>query len=863
MNNFLKIALFFLISFSLHANSGKISGKVTDSQTGEPLIGVNIIIEGTQIGAATDIDGFYFIINLRPNNYTLIASYVGYEKTTISKIDVKSDLTTKVDFQMYPQTISTSEVVVTAKKPPIQKDLTSSQQNFSVQDIENAPIDNLEDLLIIQAGVSPIEIAERPDVIEDSPGDGLHVRGGRENETAFLIDGIRVDNPIWGGSSFSQSSSGSAFQEVSTTLGTFNAEYGGKMSGIINLITKDGTDKFSAKIDFDTDNFGIPEFNRNTFNTEFSLSGPLIFDNISFFTNLQLNTTDGRFLGYEIPNWTDLKGQLPISENEKYEVPVDWEDEFHGLVKLTWRILPQLRLMGSYIISDIKELKYKHEYKYLPSGLPWSDTRSEGITFSLTHQLSNSTYYEIIGSKQNIGHFLGLHKIREQRLLAESGYEEDIYGFSYSGAYSNQWRDTVETYEGKINLTSQLNNTHLLKAGFGFRTFDLFHLQDHAWTTPTTEIVVGTDDDGNPITQIFEDHKSYNNIAPKEYSAFIQDKMEFNEIGMIINLGLRWEQWNLPLQYMQNPELPLETKMLDVKPKNRLSPRLGLSYPISDKAAFHFAYGHFYQFPSYVNFLTGVNQKGEFGDRPNLLSVGLAILNPNMKPEKSITYEAGVQASVVKGMTLNVTTFYRELADLIGVTWIKNAGYVYYDNVDFGNVKGVEVIVDNNFTENFSARFNYTFSQTLISTSSPLTASQSIGTSSIAYRTDIADWDRPHDLSLYLRYSIPDIVNISLSGRAKSGRPYTVLAETPNTERMPWNINFDMKISKKFKLFGLRETVFLKVYNLFDRQNIYNVYSVTGAWDDDGDSGTPYASDANPKRISDGRRIRLGFTVEL
>ncbi len=859
------LIIIYLILFTVQIiASGKISGKVTDADTGEPLIGVNIIIRGTVIGAATDVDGSYFLINLKPGTYSLEATYVGFEKTIIENITVRTDLTTNVDFQMKLSSIETDMITVVAQEPPIQKDLTSSRQSFSAEEIASAPVETLSDLIIIQAGVSPLEITERAEVISDAPGDGLHIRGGRENETAFLIDGVRVDNPIWGGSNYAQNSSGSAVKEISTTLGTFNAEYGGKMSGIINLVTKEGGDKISGSLSFNTDNFGVSEYDRNTFRGELTLDGPVyLVDNLSFLLNIQGRTTNGRFVGYEIPNWSDLKGNLPIDSPDRRERSADWRDELHGLFKLTWRITPSLRLMGSYIISDKQELKYKHEYKYLPLGMPWNDTRTQGLTLALTHQISHSSYYELVLSRQHIGHFLGIHKTGPQRMLAASNDTEEIFGFNYAGAYSKLWRDTVETYEAKAIFTSQVSKVHLVKAGFGTRRLDLFHQQDHAWTDPSREIVVGTDADGNPVTKVFPEHQSYNNIDPVEYSAFIQDKMEFDDIGMIINLGLRWEQWGLPLKYMENPEKPLETKMIDVKPKNRFSPRFGLSYPISDKAAFHFAYGHFYQFPSYVNFLTGINTEGVYGDRPNLLSIGLAILNPNMKPEKSITYEAGVQFSVASDITMNVTAFYRELADLIGVRWIRSAGYVYFDNVDFGNVKGVEVIVDKRFSNNFSARINYTFSQTLISTSSPLTASQSIGTSSIAFRTELADWDRPHDLSVYLRYSLANTVNFSLSSIAKSGRPYSVLAETPNTERMPWNINFDGKISTDLNFFGLKQTVFVKVYNIFDRKNIYSVYSVTGKWDDDGDSGTPYASDANPRRISDGRRIRVGFDIEF
>jgi len=861
--NLIYTFLFTFISISIiKAGSGKISGRVTDAVTSEPLVGVNIMLEGRQLGAATDIDGYYFIINLEPGVYTMVASYVGYEQTTIEKITVRSDLTSKVDFEMSMTSISTKEIIVTAKEPPIQKDLTSSLQSFSSADIDAAPIEEIQDLLVMQAGISMLDISERASVIYDAPGDGIHVRGGRENETAFLIDGVRVDNPIWGGSQYSQKSSGSTVKEISSTLGTFNAEYGGKMSGIINLTTKDYGDRIRGELLFQTDNIGLESFNRETYRGELTISGPIV-KNFGFMVNIQGRTTDGRFPGYEIPHWTDLKGELPIDSPDAVEVPADWRDELHGLAKLSWNITPSLRLMGTYILSHTQRLRYKHEYKYYPSGMPWSDTKSQGFTLGLTHQISNSSFYQLRLSRQDLGHFFGLHPIREQELNSGSSGKEDIYGFRYSGAYSNYWRDTVITYEAGINFTSQVSNTHLLKTGINYRQLDLFHLQDHTGTTPTIEIVTGVDENGDPIKEIFEDHKSYNNIKPLEYSAFIQDKMEFDEIGMVINLGLRWERWDLPMQYMEDPDNPKETNMLDVKAKDRISPRLGISYPISDKAAFHFAYGHFFQFAPYVDFLTGVNQKGPYGDFPNLLSIGLAIANPNMKPEKSVTYEAGVQASLATDLTLNVTAFYRELADLIGVTWMKNAGYVFFDNVDFGNIKGIEIILNKHFSNQFSLRLNYTYSQTLISTSSPLTAAQTIGSSAIAYRTQLADWDRPHVLAVIFRYSPPKILDFSFNFRAKSGRPYSVLAQTPNTERMPWFINLDVKVAKTFDVWSSRLNLFLKIYNVFDRNNIYSVYPVTGLWDDDGDIGTPPAKDADPRRISDGIRLLLGLSLRI
>ncbi|MFQ6618121.1 MAG: hypothetical protein ACE5QV_05475, partial [Fidelibacterota bacterium] len=167
------------------------------------------------------------------------------------------------------------------------------------------------------------------------------------------------------------------------------------------------------------------------------------------------------------------------------------------------------------------------------------------------------------------------------------------------------------------------------------------------------------------------------------------------------------------------------------------------------------------------------------------------------------------------------------------------------------------------FSNYFSARVNYTISQTLISTSSPITAAQTVSSAPIAYRSFLADWDRTHDLSALVRISDPRNWAISLNSKMKSGRPYTVMAEQKNTERMPWNINVDVRLIKYLNFFGLKETVYLQIFNIFDRRNIYWVYPVTGKWDDDGDPGTPYAHDANPRRISDGRRARIGFKVEF
>ncbi len=856
------------ISVLFAGTTGKISGTVLDSETGEPLPGANILLEGTAIGASANVDGFYFILNIPPGRYVVQASYIGYNSTTKTEVLVETDMTTKVNFELQTTLLETETVTVVAVRPTIQKDRTSSQQSFVAEEISESPIVNIPQLLTTQAGVAGAETIERASIVQDAPGDGLHIRGGRENETAFLIDGVRVDNPMWGGAGYAQNSSGNSMNEVMTILGTFNAEYGGKNSGVINLVTKEGSERFSGLLGGYTDNFGVSEFDRNTFQGELSLSGPVPgINNFSFFINGQARTTDGRFKGYLIPGWADSKGQVPIYDEagnpRGEEISVDWKDEWNALVKLTWNLSSSVKLMTSYVNARIKQVKYYHSYKYIPYGMPWSDTKTNGFTFKVTHQLNASMFYDVTASYQMIDYWMGVHQVREQRIIMGSRLSEDVYGFYYSGGYQEFWADTTRTFQIKFNLTGQVTPTHLLKLGLDLRYLKLFHRLENAWTTPVDEIVVGVDEQGNPIREAYENHKSYANSEPLEWAVYFQDKMELESLGMILNLGLRWERWTLDQRYMQVPEMPMETPLIPTNPKIRLSPRLGVSYPVSDKAAFHFAYGHFYQLPSYVDLLSGINEGGRYPERPNLQDIGLAIFNPNIKPEKSITYEAGVQTQLFRDVSLNVTAFYREMSDLVGVTWVQTAGYVYFDNVDFGNSKGLEFVLNKQFNNYFSARVNYTWARTLISTSSPLTAAQTVSSTPIAYKTFLADWDRTHDLSALLRVADPSSWAFSLKATVKTGRPYTVMAEQPNTERMPTNINFDVRLSKYFDFFGLRETFYIQIFNLFDRQNIYWVYAITGKWDDDGDAGTPYAHDANPRRISDSRRILLGFKVSF
>ena len=215
----LVLQIFFIQAF---AQVGKINGIVRDASTSEPLIGANVLLEGTTIGAATNIDGYYVITNIPPGTYNLKASMVGYTPQIITGIRVNIDLTTDINISLKSSTFETEEVVVVATQPIVKQDVSSSVVNLNIKEIENLPVANVSSVIGLQAGVQ-----------------GLTIRGGASDQTAFVVNGITLrdarDNTPYTGISLT------SIGDMQIQTGGFNAEYGDIRSGLINVVTKEGS----------------------------------------------------------------------------------------------------------------------------------------------------------------------------------------------------------------------------------------------------------------------------------------------------------------------------------------------------------------------------------------------------------------------------------------------------------------------------------------------------------------------------------------------------------------------------------------------------------------------------------------------
>lgn len=233
MKRFLLLAFSLLLfTSSLLAQTGKVAGTITDRTTGEPLIGVNVIIEGTMFGAATDLDGYYTILSVPPGSYSLRVTYIGYTAERVTNIVVNINETVLIDLQMSDSSVETAEVIVTAAKIPIvQQDVSSSRANINSEEIGSLPTINVNRVLGLQAGIQ-------------STDEGIVVRGGALNQTAYILNGVTLrderDNKPYTGISVT------SIENMQVQSGGFTAEYGDLRSGLVNIVTFEGRrDKYT------------------------------------------------------------------------------------------------------------------------------------------------------------------------------------------------------------------------------------------------------------------------------------------------------------------------------------------------------------------------------------------------------------------------------------------------------------------------------------------------------------------------------------------------------------------------------------------------------------------------------------------
>ncbi len=911
----LLVAVMLLLPAMLWAGKGTVEGKVTDVK-GNPLPGVNVLVKGTYYGAATDENGYFRIGGMSPGFYDLQFSMIGYKVVLKTGIKVTALKPTYVEVQLQQTTLAFGqEIVVEGERPLLEVDQTASSVRFDSKDLDVQAVHNVKDVISNQVGVS-------------TQDDEVHIRGGRVDESMFIVDGLSVKDPLSGYSN-NLYVNVDAIQELEVITGGFNAEYGQAMSGIVNIKLKEGSDHFQGSFTYASDYFGLrktPWFNEQTDRTEFILSGPEPFSlllgrmgirlpgKLSFFSNgyMHLSNTYLPHAKRLVPAREWMK---PLARRE--------ENDWHFLYKTTWKITPQQKLSFSYdhslninqgyFMSRFQSRRfYPYDYQEILDQYNTLTKESILTNLSWTQTLSSRAYYELILGR----FFTNLHSAAEGKLW--SAY--DPYGDTKPIHYY------LTDLEGHVRVTfgdrfwDQGNPPDwydYYSDNWSFKgTFSYHPSQRHQWKTgfehQRSELqVIDIDSPWLGSSGLGRNYDAYRAVAYNG-AFYIQDKITFS--GMIANLGLRYDYW-FPGKYLENAVA--DTTVVTITPaarekfyretfelfgyrgKGHLSPRLGISHPVTDSDVLYFNYGHFSQLPTYNYVYAKLHANAEatyqlFG-------------NPNLNPKTTVAYEIGIKHKFDANQVLEIKAFYKDMFDYETSQRVNlfnprlgHMSFLIYINMDYARSRGLEMRFRRRFARYFSADANFTYSISTGKSSTPLDnllvvagrlEEKPLGESYLR-------WDQPLRFYLNLNYRVgpgqhprlgvwrlPSDWSVNLRFDYHSGRRYTPMTDirlreengklyyegTPRNDE-PYSAlappvhTLDLKAYKVFHTGKVRLKAFLQVENLLNSKLPRYINPFTGRPYDPGEIYSYSYVDRpnpneNPARYLEPRNYEFGLTV--
>ena len=864
--------------------TGKLAGRVLDQQK-QPLPGANVVILGTNLGAASDLQGYYNIINVPPGTYRVQFSYVGYQTVVVQNLLVSADKTTTQNAELAEETITAETVVVTAQRPVVETNLTSSVATVTSEDISILPVQELNDVVNLQAGVI----------------DG-HFRGGRLGEVQYQINGVTVNNAYDNSSTLRVDRS--LLQEVQVISGTFDAEYGQAMSGVVNAVLKSGSEKFAWNAEVYSSDYVFSASKRNRLpandavpaaerpgvddqfrplslqNYQFSLSGPTFIPKTTFILNSRRFVDDGYIYGtrvFQMTDRADFQRGTFAPTGDKEEVPLATSREWSGLVKITNRSLPNVEVSYQAIGNEIDAKRYNFGFYFNPDGASKQRTRSLVHGLDWRHILSKTTFYNV-SLRQNYFYYtdFAFENIDDPRYDAAGPSMGDVIrylGLSVQGVDLTRFKQRTNSYVFKGDLTSQLTRSHLVKFGAEVMYSDVqFGTPGGIIRNPGGLIL-----DRRYRSSVEVPFQELDSYKPLSMSVFGQDQIEWKDLN--VRAGLRWEYFDsrstVPSD-LQNPANAIQGAPISspkaATMKSSVAPRIGISYPISVEAALFFAYGHFYQFPG----LGQIFSNSDYSILRDLQAGGISygvLGNPDIKPERTVQYEFGYKHAINENLGLDFSVFYKDIRDLLGVEFVSTyaaAEYARLTNIDFGGILGYTIALDQRRLGLISAAVDYTYQRALGNSSDPReTATRKEASGQAVPEQVPLSWDQRHTMNATISVERPNNFSISTVIRYGSGQPYTPAIGSSFGSDIERNsgsksafVIMDLRAEKFLKLAGLNTSLFLRIFNVLDtRFSNGSIFARTGSADYSLNPVADRVSLADANRYYRPRRIEIGFSL--
>jgi outer membrane receptor protein involved in Fe transport len=892
------------------SGNGRISGTVTDRKTGRALAFVNIAVPEAKTGALSDSKGEFLIGNVLAGTYSIRAQFTGYAPETVTGITVRAGGVTPVKLGMTEIVVKTEETLnVTGERPLVNTKEGGTRRVITAEDIENRGLQNLGDVVAQSAGVS-------------SENNQIRVRGGRADETTFIIDGVTNRNPISGESTAGNINARSV-AEVNVIASGFSARYGQALSGIVDVKLKEGGQNFEAGFSAQGGSWFTQYYNGVISGPDWiagglSRLGIHLPGETSFLIDL---STD--FSNTYLPNIQNEPGRPRIRSGYedsflgmKYKysnsifMPAE-ENAWRGLYKWTWKPDGKNKFDFGYSkrmafdqgftrrpIADIagQSIAYPWAFKDRFEHTHTMTDDVNTLALTLTHTINKNSYHTLQLSRSFNGFEaavngkkwteyqqpddLGLPPGQNRPYFVDSGDDNE---------WANYWSESV-TADYKLGMN--LGKIHKTEFGLlhSFQNVQFVDIID-PWVY---------DPDG-----LGRDHDLWH-VYPSVGAAYASDRLEFE--GFVAEAGARIDYW-FPGQQLEravadtsNHNVSEVTRsnfyrdtgsLFGHRVKAVLSPRVSVSHPIQNRDKFFFNFGQFTQFPSYIfvySKLTSVS------------SASFPVLgNANLNPEKSVQFEVGAQHVFTDDAAGKISLFQKDIYDYpTSVRFRRQEGTVISDffvylNSDFSRARGFELEYEKPRRKFLKWKATYEFSVAKGKSSDPNAAKIVEEGGGNATEPPLSEgylfWNRPHKLTVNTDFRVPATgdrpkvfgkalphgFGVNVFGAIQSGKAYTPQDAAANatgrvySKNGPLEVVFNMRLNQDLKIGKSQKlNVYLVGENILDWKIVKRVDPSTGKAPQAGSgqyvNPTPYDYNAvltNPAYYGQPLRVRLGVDYDF
>ena len=990
------VAAATLLPAAAAAQTGKVSGVITDATTGQPVDNAQVELQGTQFRALSQANGRYFIISVPPGTYTLVVRRIGYRSVEVAGVAVQIDVTREQNVQLTTATQTlTAQRITAAAAPLVPRGLTGSTQVITQEVIQSLPVTNIAGVLSLQQGFFAVPASTDLTSFTESRRalvSPIRVRGGRGGSTQTLIDGIPINNVVLGDRAFDISQF--AVSQLSFEKGGYEVQYGNALAGIVNIRTLEGGTRLTGVMDYSSTapagSLGSrPDelLDRSVFRG--SLAGPIpgTSERLRFALAGQLES--GAEAVYEFDDDIyDFDNPPPATrQNAPYQMDLfsgwragGYNQDRQLFGKLTFLPTSSSTIGFTYINAVKSRQPFDLDYAYSgfdPLRAPSVNTFVDTLGLAVGGQPFRAARDVVQASNRgtrNLFVLSGEQRFARTNLQVRAGrFEQERTTCNYfqgiclgdrfadinftgarfvrEGAVTFNPTQGTDAFYGGENITSnviradvqsQVTDHHNLQGGvFGQR-------HDLAWAEARNVGVSAVE----TINQVYR-------AKPYEIAAYLQDRIEYD--FLTVKLGFRYDyakasgrgftnpldpsngttarevcigaapQFGASTPYTRTITTPagdstfnglaacnrfgdLLTQARDIaqgddftdaKPRTAFSPRIGISFPLTEASLVFFNAGRYTQNPIYNSLYqnSGVGTVAGSRDRvctedqvkpgttecvPTVYSGSTSISflgNPNLLLEEATQYEIGYAAELGRNYSLNVAVYNRDETGLsgvrnsrptqdIGTTYLGQSfpQYRIIVNQDYLTARGIEIQFRRRLTNHWGYDFNYSFSKSTSNAQAPeRTAEQISEGDTVAFQEIRSEIDRPHSFNGQLLFGVgaADVprfrfgnllrnTSLALTFRYASGLPYTPILQGDfdgfgttaigdlNSGRGPSTKQLDLQAQKAVQLATARYGVFVRVVNLTNEKNCIQPFPTTGRCD----AGTV-----------DQRRSRQGNTV--